>query len=98
VEPGLRVQLRRTPEVQAALIRDYYMTLSCPNCRRNIAVIANAAFVACPDCDEISSLPGDIVPVGRMFPREPERRRYGLGLGMTWQTLQKIHQELFTPT
>ena len=95
VAKGLQVPLRRVREVQTALTKDFYMTSACPHCTRKIAVIANAAFVACPLCDTISPLQGDIVPVGQTFRIEPAHRRHGLGLGMTWQTMKQVHEELY---
>ncbi|CAB9516175.1 expressed unknown protein [Seminavis robusta] len=94
VKPNLRVPLRRVPDVLQALAQHYYDTPNCPCCNKQVAVVADAAFLHCPICNEISPLFGNIWPVGN-FPEEPEYHRLGLGLGMTWETMKKVYQEMF---
>ena len=97
VQPGLKVHLRRVPEVQHALKEDYYQIQPCDQCHAHIAVIANAALVCCPLCSHMTLLVGDVVPVGRHFSVEPAHRRHGLGLGLTWETMKIVHRELYPP-
>ena len=87
ISPGCRVPLRGSEETTAAIGRDFFDPMTCFACSKDIFCISDASFVVCPSCRTISPVGGEGGPDSDLF-------RYGLGLGFTGESLNKIQQEI----
>lgn len=70
-----------------AISVDFYQSVICVSCAVDIFSIADVSYVICPRCRVISPMIGDTFE-GR------EIKRYGLGLGFTYESLFKMQSEI----
>jgi len=87
VGPGPPVRLRRAKETVEAVAADFYQSIVCIGCSKDIFCIADVSLVVCPSCRTIGPVDGDYFE-GR------EIKRTGLGLGFSCETLFAIQREI----
>ena len=82
ISPGHFVPIHGADETEEAIARDHVLSTVCSCCSRQLFCIANAEFVICPTCREIS--PVDFNTLGN----------FGIGLGLTPETLRREKRNL----
>lgn len=87
ISPGFQVPLRRAQETVKAISVDFYAPITCFACTKDILCIADVSYVICPGCKTVSPVEGETFE-GRQL------RRFGLGLGFTWETLLTTQAEI----
>lgn len=87
ISPGVKLPLRRTHETMQAIAMDFYQSVCCVSCSKDVLCIADVCYVICPNCRVISPVVGEYFE-GR------EVHRHGLGLGFTCESLFKMQNEI----
>ncbi|CAB9522425.1 expressed unknown protein [Seminavis robusta] len=85
ISPGVRARLRRVNETKKAVARDFYTSVSCLACARDLFCISDVNWFICPGCKVISRLD------------EPPRdgsSQHGLGMGFSVDALMTMQSEV----
>lgn len=80
---GLRI--RGAEETWHAIQRDFYLPCPCSHCETTVFSIADAAYVLCPICEEVSPLDQE---------SSSTMAAHGLGLGFTVEQLAQFQAKI----
>lgn len=86
--PGLSVPLRGSAETRKAVQNDFFAPLLCQGCSAEYLCIADASYALCPYCQIMNPMMDNI------FEGRSLNKRYGLGLGFTYEALFDLSSEL----
>ena len=94
ISPGVTVVLRCVDETMKAIRNDFFLPVSCLGCSLDLFCIADAQYVICPTCRVVSPLM-EMGSFGRDDGEHKElEERWGLGLGVTYESLVTIQSEI----
>lgn len=100
IAPGVFEPLRGADESWQAFLDDFYLPTLCMGCGEQILCIKDALYVICPQCKTIGPMMaeenGGGKPVHGDSDSDQGETTYGIGLGMTVDTLARSQHEMTT--